>query len=71
MNSQDQTVNTNTNYSPVYVTLNASNNPYLVAMVLEKTIEEASEYPGVITYLTINSGNPPQPPICPPGQHCQ
>lgn len=53
-------------YSPVYITLNASNNPALVGYVIKKTMEEASEYK-VLSYLTINSGNPPKPPNCPPG----
>jgi len=59
----------NPSYSPVYITLNATNNPYLVGYTIEKAFEEASEYNSPV-YLTINSGNPPNPPICPPGMVC-
>lgn len=53
-------------YSPVYITLNASNNPALVGYMVKKVMEEAAEYK-VLAYLTVNSGNPPVPPQCPPG----
>jgi len=48
------------------MTVNASNNYYLAAGLVEKAIEEAAEYKSVL-YLTVNSGNPPFPPVCPPG----
>lgn len=57
-----------TEYSPVYLTVNASNNPALVGYTIEKSFAEAAEYK-LLLYLTINSGNPP-PPICPPGFDC-
>ena len=63
-------VTESSDYSPVYITLNASNNPALVGYVLHKTMQEAGEYK-VLAYLTINAGNPPNPPICPPGMACQ
>ena len=52
--------------APIYMTVNASNNYYLAAGLVEKAIEEAAEYKSVL-YLTVNSGNPPFPPVCPPG----
>lgn len=58
-----------TEYHPVYMTLNASNNPALVGYAIEKAFKEASEYK-ILLYLTVNSGNPPTPPICPPGMNC-
>lgn len=57
--------------SPIYMTVNASNNYYLAAGLVAKAIEEAAEYKSVL-YLTVNSGNPPFPPVCPPGDpKCQ
>lgn len=52
--------------SPIYMTINASNNYYLAAGLVAKAVEEAAEYKSVL-YLTVNSGNPPLPPVCPPG----
>lgn len=57
--------------SPIYMTINASNNYYLAAGLVAKAVEEAAEYKSVL-YLTVNSGNPPFPPVCPPGDpKCQ
>lgn len=57
--------------SPIYMTVNASNNYYLAAGLVAKAIEEAAEYKSVL-YLVVNSGNPPFPPVCPPGDpRCQ
>lgn len=50
-----------TNYPPIYLTINASNNAELVNEVLETAIEEAAEY-GSVLYVTVNSGSPSQPP---------
>lgn len=53
-------------YLPVYLTVNASNNPALIGYAISKAMEEAHEYKQLL-YVTVNSGNPPVPPICPPG----
>ena len=57
-------------YLPVYLTINASNNPALVGYAVQTAMKEAYEYKQLL-YLTINSGNPPNPPLCPPGFSCQ
>lgn len=57
----------NTEYgTPIYATINASNNTPLVISAVGKIIEEAYEYKSVL-YLVVNSGSPGQPPKCPPG----
>lgn len=54
--------------TPIYMTVNASNNNHLVELAIGKAIEEANEYKSVL-YLTVNSGVP-KPPPCLPGQNC-
>lgn len=68
MSKQEKTVKQD-EYSPVYVTINASNNPILVGYAIKTAMDEAREY-NQLLYLTVNSGNPPNPPICPPGFEC-
>lgn len=55
---------------PVYLTINATNNPALVGYAIKTAMEEAAEYKQSL-YLTVNAGNPPNPPQCPPGMICQ
>ena len=59
----------NTEYLPVYVTINASNNPALVGYAIQQAMKEAYEYKQLL-YITVNSGQPPVPPVCPPGMNC-
>lgn len=52
-------------YAPIYLVLNG-NNITVNNYYLRTAIEEAHEY-GVPLYVTSNSGQPGNPPPCPPG----